>query len=183
MSGDQYKIRDQHNCYFLTITVVHWIDVFTRKMYKDIIVDSLNYCVEHKGLELYAWVIMSNHIHLVGRVNKPGRMSDFLRDFKKFTSKGIAECIQTIRESRREWLLDKFSFEARKTGRAENYKIWKDSNHALDLQNYNIDLLEKVNYTHENPVRAGLVSTPEHYNYSSAIDYANGKGLIKVVVV
>jgi putative transposase len=183
MSGDQYKISDQHSCYFLTITVVQWIDVFTRKSYKDIIVDSLNYCVEHKGLELYAWVIMSNHIHLVARVNKPNRMSDFLRDFKKFTSKQILGCIQSIPESRREWLLDKFSFEARKTGRAENYKLWKDSNHALDLQSYAIDIFEKINYIHENPVKAGLVREPEHYICSSAIDYAGEQGLVKVVIV
>lgn len=183
MSGDQYKISDQHNCYFLTITVVHWIDIFTRKDYRDIIVDSLNYCIEHKGLELYAWVIMSNHIHLVARVNKPNRMSDFLRDFKKFISKKIVDCIQSIPESRREWLLDKFSFEARKTGRAENFKLWKDSNHALDLQSYNIDIGEKIDYIHENPVKAGVVHLPEHYQYSSAIDYTGGQGLVKVTVV
>ena len=54
---------------------------------------------------------MSNHIHFVGRCEEPGRMSDFLRDFKKFTSKELAAAITTLPESRREWLLDKFSFE------------------------------------------------------------------------
>ena len=181
MSGDQYRISDQHSCYFLTSTVINWIDVFSRKAYKDILVDSLNHCVKHKNLELYAWVIMSNHIHLVARVNPPDRMSDFLRDFKKFTSKKVLEAIQTIPESRRKWFLDMFSFEARRTQRANDFKMWKDGNHAIDLQN--IDIMEKINYIHNNPVKAGIVNYPEHYVYSSAVDYAGGKGLVEVVIV
>ena len=65
MSGDRYFINDQHSRYFLTPTVIHWIDLFTRKEYRDVLVDSLKYCQATKGLEIYAWVIMSNHIHLV----------------------------------------------------------------------------------------------------------------------
>ena len=89
--------------------------------------------------------------------------------------------MDTISESRKEWLLDKFSFEAKRTRRAENYKVWKDDNHAIDLSH--IDLMEKVNYFHNNPVRAGLVDFPEHYVYSSARDYIGEKGLVKVTVV
>lgn len=58
MSGDRYLITDQHAPYFITCTVIHWIDLFSRKDYKDIIVDSLNYCVREKSLTLYGWVIM-----------------------------------------------------------------------------------------------------------------------------
>ena len=54
--------------------------------------------------------------------------------------------MDNISESRKEWLLDKFSFEAKRTRRAENYKVWKDDNHAIDLSH--IDLMEKVNYIH-----------------------------------
>ena len=87
MSGDKYFISDQNATYFLTCTVIHWIDVFTRLEYRYIVVDSLNYCIEHKGLEINAWVIMSNHIHLVASAKDGYRMSDLLRDFKKHTSK------------------------------------------------------------------------------------------------
>jgi len=83
-----------------------------------------------------------------------------------------------INESRSEWLKDKFSFEARRTGRAENYKIWKEGNHPIDLTN--IDMMEKINY---NPDRPGLVESSEYYLYSSARDYEGGKGLEKVTVV
>lgn len=181
MSGDRYFIRDQQATYFLTCTVIYWIDVFTRREYRDIIVDSLNYCIKHKGWEINAWVIMSNHVHLVCRANEKSRISDVLRDFKKFTSKRIVEAVQEIPESRREWLLDKFEFEARRTGRAENYKLWKDDNHAIDLTH--LEAMEKVDYIHRNPVKAGWVEFPEHYLYSSATDYAGGNGLVKVVKV
>lgn len=182
MSGDRYEIQDQFGYYFLTLTVVYWIDIFTRSQYRDVIVDSLNYCVKEKYLELNAWVIMSNHIHLVGRVKEEGTgMSNFLRDFKKFTSKRIVECIKEIPESRKDWLLDKFNWEARRSGRAEHYKVWKDGNHAVSLKE--IDALSKINYIHLNPVRAHLVNTPEHYLYSSALDYVGKKGLVEVVVL
>lgn len=91
------------------------------------------------------------------------------------------EAINEVPESRREWLLDKFSFEARRTGRAENYKLWKDDNHAIDLSM--IDIMNKIDYIHNNPVSVGIVHTPEHYVYSSAIDYSGGKGLVKIELV
>ena len=181
MSGDRYVISDQHASYFVTCTVIHWIDLFTRKDYKDIIVDSLNHCIEKKHLVVYGWVIMTNHIHLAARCNPPGEMSGFLRDFKKFTSKKFIKTMEAINESREDWLLDKFSFEARRTNRAENYKVWKDDNHAIDLSHINI--MEKIDYIHNNPVRAGLVDYPEHYVYSSARDYAGEKGLVNVTLV
>ncbi len=64
MSGDRYCISDQNAPYFLTCTIVGWIDVFTRKEYRIEIVNSLNYCCEHKGLIIYGWCLMSNHPHL-----------------------------------------------------------------------------------------------------------------------
>lgn len=181
MSGDKYYIGDQHATYFLTCTVIKWVDVFTRQHYRDIVVDSLNYCIANKGLRVNGWVIMTNHIHLVCRAEMPYRLSDVLRDFKKHTSKKITEAIHEIPESRRAWLLDRFSFKARRTKRAEFFKLWTDDNHAIDLTN--IDAMEKINYIHENPVRAGWVDYPEQYRYSSARDYAGGKGLVAVEVI
>ena len=179
MSGDQYKIRNQNDVYFITCTVVNWIDLFTRKDYGIIVVDSLNYCVNNKGLEIYAWCLMPSHLHIICRVNTPHSLSDFLRDFKKFTSRSIAEKILEIGESRREWLLDKFSFEARRTGRAKDFKIWTDSNHAVEIFGF-IRMDEKVKYIHENPVKAMIVFSAEQYVFSSAIDYADGIGLVKI---
>lgn len=179
MSGDKYFITDQHASYFLTFTVVEWADVFTRIDYKQAIADSLNYCVAEKGLECFAWVLMTNHLHLIVRANPPARLSDIIRDFKKFTSKKIVELIETGNESRKEWLLHKFSFHARTTGRAENYKVWRDDNHAIYLDGTNL-WQQKIDYIHDNPVRQMIVSRGEDYSFSSASDYAGRKGLVKV---
>lgn len=182
MSGDRYYITDQHGIYFLTFTVVEWVDIFTRKDYKLIITDSLNYCIEQKGIECYAWVVMSNHIHLIIRAVPPARLSDIIRDFKKFTSKKIVETIQLIAESRKEWLLHKFSHAAKSTGRAEFYKVWKDDNHAILLEDGE-RFKQKVHYIHQNPVRQMIVPQEADYIFSSAHDYSGGKqGLVKITL-
>lgn len=79
-------------------------------------------------------------------------------------------------------MLDKFSFEAKRTRRAINYKVWKDSNHAIEISG-NIDVWQKIAYIHENPVKAGWVDEIDHYVYSSARDYAGIKGLVEVDVL
>ena len=179
MAGDRYRIGNQNDIYFLTITVVDWVDLFTRKEYAIIVIDSLKYCIENKGLEVFAYCIMSSHIHLVCRVAEPFTLSNFLRDFKKFTSKEICNKIIEIGESRREWLLNKFEFEAKKSGRVKDFKIWTDDNHAIEIFGY-INIEEKINYIHQNPVKAMIVYIAEQYVFSSAIDYADGIGIIKI---
>lgn len=83
---DGYKIRNKAGIHFITFAVVEWIDVFTRKAYRDIVLESIRYCQKEKGLELYCWCLMSNHIHMIVSA-KENNISDVLRDFKKFTSK------------------------------------------------------------------------------------------------
>ncbi|PTX19580.1 transposase IS200 family protein [Pontibacter mucosus] len=68
--------------YFLTMTVVDWVDIFTRPVYKHIIVDALKFCQDEKGLKLYAWVLMNNHLHLIAAAAEGKNLSDILRDFK-----------------------------------------------------------------------------------------------------
>ncbi len=182
MSGDKYTITDKAGCYFVTFTVIHWIDIFSRKEYRDIIVDSLNYCIAQKDLKVYAWVIMSNHIHLIITTKSDeGNISDIIRDFKKYTSKQIAKEIQSINESRREWLLNAMSKEAQRIGRAANYKLWRDDNHAIYIDGKKIKINDRLHYIHENPIRNGMVSNDWDYVYSSAKDYQTGKtGLVNI---
>ena len=182
MSGDRYYIEDQQGVHFLTFTVVEWIDVFTRKDYKIIITDALNYCIKEKGLQCYAWVLMSNHMHLVACTHPPFRLSDFIRDFKKFTSKKITSTIQEINESRREWLLHKFGYAARSTGRAENFKVWQDGNHPICLEGGGERFIQRIDYIHQNPVRQMIVTLPEDYLYSSAGDYVGRPGIVNVTL-
>jgi REP element-mobilizing transposase RayT len=182
MPGDRYFITDPYATYYLTMTVVDWVDAFTRPAHKSIIVDSLNYCTREKGLVVYAWVLMSNHLHLIARTHEPHTMSSFLRDFKKFTSKKLVEAIGTEPESRREWMMHRFTFEAKRSGRAEQAKFWRDDNHAELLFSPQFTQ-QKLRYLHENPVRQAIVAYPEHYLYSSATDYAGTKGLVDVELI
>ncbi len=78
----EYRIKDQYGLYFITSTVHQWVDVFTRKDYIDILLDSLRFCQQEKGLKIYAWVIMTNHIHLIVQSDKVP-LSDIIRDFNR----------------------------------------------------------------------------------------------------
>lgn len=178
--SDGYQIRNQNAIHFLTFQVVFWVDLFTRDSYRNILLNSLSYCRNFKNIELFAYVIMSNHMHLVCRRNT-GLLSDFVRDYKKFTS---YECLKEIQsqehyESRRDWLLDKFSYAANRNFRNSNYQIWTHENHPVELtSNYMID--QRIAYTHNNPVKANIVEEPHHYLHSSARNYAGLKGLIEI---
>ena len=152
--------------YFLTFTIVGWIDVFTRKEYRLEIVDSLNYCISEKGLKVYAWCIMSNHVHLIANARKGYRLSDIIRDFKKYTAKSILKKIELEPESRREWMLNQFQFAGRKLNRIKKYKFWKDDNHAIELDSLMME--ERLTYLHNNPVETMIVEEAEHYVFSSA---------------
>jgi REP-associated tyrosine transposase len=181
MSGDKYLVSDKSGCYYVTFTVIHWIDIFSRKEYRDIIVDSLNYCIKEKGLVVYGWVIMSNHVHLIITAKtEEQNISAIIRDFKKYTSKAISKAIGEIAESRREWLLNAMSKEAKRIGRATYYKLWKDDNHAITIDGKIITIKERLNYIHDNPVRNGLADGQWDYVYSSSLDYQGKKGLVHI---
>ncbi len=89
---EPYQVSDQEMLYFLTFQVVGWADVFNRKVYWDFVLENLTYCRSEKGLYLYGYVIICNHIHLVGQ-QIAGKLSDWIRDFKKFTSKKLLKMI------------------------------------------------------------------------------------------
>ena len=181
MSEGGYKIRNQGAVHFITFAVVEWIDVFTRKQYRDVILDSIKFCQQQKGLKLHSWCIMSNHVHLI-LSTKENNLSDVLRDFKKFTSK---ELIKTIKdnplESRREWMLEIFKREGSKNSRNSEYQFWRQDNQPMELYS-GAFTFQKMNYVHQNPVASGIVEKAEEYLYSSARDYFFQKkcGLLEV---
>ena len=177
---DSYVIKDQYAAYFLTFQVVAWVDLFTRKRYRDIIVDSFNFCVAHKGLKVHAWVVMSNHVHCI-LSSEEGHLSDTVRDLKRHTAKQILESMHEEHESRREWILYQFKRAAREHVRNKDYQVWTHESHAVEISPHIKNMAaSKMGYIHNNPVEAGIVSRPEDYLYSSARDYAGLKGLIKL---
>ncbi len=121
--GEAYQIRDQDRAYFLTFQVVGWADIFSRKIYSNIIIDSLNYCRAKKGLRLYAYVIMTNHVHAVMQ-SKNSDLSGLVRDFKKFTSKQVLNEVNTnIQESRKDWLKMVFEYHAKYNKRTRGIQL------------------------------------------------------------
>jgi REP element-mobilizing transposase RayT len=169
--------------------LVAWADVFTRKSYRDFILENLTYSRKEKGLYLYSYVIMSNHIHLVVQQNDE-KLSDWVRDFKKFTSKKLLKMIlENPYESRKEWLRMIFEYQAKSISGlgpiAIRMQFWTHENHAIELNRP--DMLEsRMKYIHENPLRAGIVEKEEDYLYSSARNpttagkYSGLKGLIEL---
>ncbi len=177
--GFKYKIRSDKP-YFLTHTIVDWVDVFTRRELANVIVDSLNYCVEKKGLEVYAWCLMPSHLHMIGRAAEKSEsdLSAIIRDFKKFTSKTVMDVMGEIGESRREWMMKHFHVGL------NAYQLWQEGMHPIELSKRRFTN-QKLDYIHNNPVVAGMVRAPWDYMLSSAMDYAfpNRKGLVKICYI
>lgn len=179
--SEKYKFNDSQGIYFVTATVVHWIDLFTRKECKHIILESLQYCQEQKGLVIHGWCLMESHLHLV--ISTTGEpLSAIMRDFKKHTSRQLVKTLLVVNESRREWLLRAFTKACENLQRIKHYKVWQDGNHPVLLDS-NYLQEQKLNYLHQNPVESEIVDEPENYLYSSARDYAGKAGLLKVVLL
>ena len=181
MSDGGYKIRNLEGTHFITFAVVEWVDVFTRREYRDIVVESIKYCQREKGLILHAWCIMSNHIHMAISA-KNNNTSDIIGDFKKFTSKQILKAIQdNPQESRKEWMLEVFLKAGAKNSRNNTYQFWRQDNHPIELCTPNFTH-QKIDYIHNNPIDAGIVENAEDYLYSSARDYYEEKkvGLLEI---
>jgi putative transposase len=181
--GQKYIFHQHDQLYFVSFATVNWIDVFVRRIYCDIVVDSLKYCIENKGLELYAWVIMSNHVHLI-MSTKDGNLSNIMRDLKRHTSKTILKAIEeNAQESRREWMLYMFGRAGQYNSNNEQYQFWQQSNHPVELSTYQM-LQQRLDYLHNNPVKSGAVEYPHEYLYSSAKDYyTEQKGLLPVILL
>ena len=173
-----YKISEKDGAYFLTFQIVGWVDLFTRKIYRDIVIDSLKYCQKYKGLNIFAYVIMSNHIHLLVQ-SADSDLSGFIRDFKSFTSKKFTEYILNGVESRKDWLKMIFEYYGKNKSN-QTFQVWTKDNHAELIYSQKF-IEQKVNYIHQNPVKNGIVENPEDYLYSSARNYADLNAVIEII--
>ena len=178
-----YKFKNPDGVYFVSFAVVEWLDVFTRIEYKEILLDSLHYCQKYKGMEIFAWCMMTNHVHLLFRCISNHQPESVLGDFKRFTSNAIVKAIkENPRESRKDWLLNHFKKAASQSSNVKHYQFWRHDNKPIELWSNKV-ISEKLNYIHNNPVKAGLVEFPEDYIYSSAKDYRGEKGILEGVIV
>jgi len=178
---DDLIIEQQHACYYLTFNVVDWIDIFIRPVFKQIIVESLNHFNEKKGLTIYAWCLMTNHLHLMAQAEQGYGLSLIANDFKKFTTKIILEDIDVEPEIRRKWIMKKFEKASTFLKLLDKYQVWQSRINPVYIDLKNTDAInEHLEYIHNNPVRDRIVSTAEDYLHSSARDYAGIRGLVNV---
>lgn len=163
----QFRKTTPNDTYFITLTLVGWVNLFDREAYKEIIVKNLQYCQQKEKLEIFAYVIMSNHIHMVcRRIDQD--LNELMGRFKSFSAKEfIDEINKNPKESRSYWLLNVFKHFATLGNQFKEYRLWKTNNQPTLISN-NTMLDQKINYIHENPVRAGIVTDPQFYKYSSA---------------
>ena len=172
----KYKFHNPNGIYFVSFAVRDWIEVFIHEDYKKIIVENLAFCQKNKGLEIFAWCIMTNHVHLLIRAKEEALLQNILRDFKKFSSKAITNAIQNSNDEKNiKVLLPHFIT-------PDGYRFWHADNHPIEVWS-NAVIKQKINYIHQNPVKKGLVLMPEHYLYSSAVDYAGKKGLLDIILI
>ena len=158
-----YKIQAPSYPYFLTFQVVDWVDIFSRKVYRDIVLDSLDYSRKHKGLQVWAYVIMTNHVHAI-------------------LSTKIIKTIPLVHESRQDWMLKRFEFKARSNVRSSQHQFWTHENHAEVIYTQDF-FLQKLIYIHLNPVRAGWVEKPEEWLCSSLRNYLGMPASIEIDVM
>ena len=155
---------------YITCTVFKWIYIFHHKRYAEIVIGSLNRCIEYQWFELYAYVLMPNHIHLILKAGQNHSIEQIIRDFKKYTAQQI---LLTMKKTDSD-MLHKFWVGSRK----QRHKIWMRD---TDIKNVLTPefLLQKAEYIHRNPVNGAWgdylnIEIPEGYEYSSAGFYLQG---------
>ena len=177
----KYKFQNPKGIYFVSFATVNWIDVFIRKEYFAIMVESLNFCIEKKEMVIYGWCVMPSHVHLIFSVSD-GEQGTVLGSLKKHTSKQLQKAIEEHnQESRQEWLLWMMERAGTKNSNIEKRQFWQQHNQPVELWSNDV-FQQKLDYVHNNPVVAGFVREPEHWKYSSAFDYSGGKGPAKVTL-
>jgi len=175
-----HKIINQNAPHYMTFTVVGWIDVFSKKAYKEVLIETMKFCIANKGLSLHAYVIMSNHMHVIMSAKEGHQLSDIVRDYKKHTAKSILDMIQRNKEeSRSEWMIKLFKYFAKYNKNNKLYQFWQRENKPIELSSPKW-INQKLAYIHLNPVRAGIVSRAEDYLYSSAKTYIGEEGQIEM---
>ena len=157
----RYRVRDDAMPYFVTSTVVAWLQVFTTAARCDILVQSIQFCREQKGLKLYAWVLLDNHFQAIVAAPNLARV---MADLKKYTAGRILEELQA---ERCDWLLNQLAFFRARHKTASTHQVWQEGYHPQVLASDQM-MGQKIEYLHNNPVRRGLVATAEHWRYSSA---------------
>ena len=178
----KYKFHNPEGIYFVSFAAVFWLDVFVREQYFAAIVESLEFCRKNKGMKLFAYCILTSHIHLIFR-DKNNEPSKLIKELKTFTSKKLQELIASNpQESRKEWLLWMMEQAGLKNSNVKNRQFWQQNNKPIELWSSEV-IQQKLDYIHNNPVESGFVIKPEYWKYSSASNYCGKPGIIEIDVL
>ena len=150
---------------YFTATIHNWLPVLAPNKYKNIIVESLQYLTREKRIQLNAFVLMSNHIHLIWQPMAGDSLSSIQLSFMKFTAQQIKF---NLIDDNSPLLLDCLV-----NKKDRQYQIWKRKPLSVELHSANV-FMQKLKYIHNNPVNAGLCQYAEHYHFSSALFYEKG---------
>jgi REP element-mobilizing transposase RayT len=172
MGRSRYKFTQVDQPHFMTLTVLHWIPVFTRPDTVDILFNSFRY-LAGEGLSIYAYVILENHLHLIAQSKQ---LDHDIARFKSFTSRQLLAWLQ---EKKAKTLLDQLAFYKKAHKGDRTYQFWQEGVHPELVQGEDM-MRQKVDYIHQNPVKRGYVDEAEHWRYSSARNYAGNTGLLEV---
>ena len=176
----KYKIGEQDRIYFITITIVKWVNIFNNLECVQIVIDSLKFCQKEKGLVIHAWCLMPNHLHMI--VGRSGIMNieDIIRDLKKYTSVHLTKALKNQKMYKE---LSVFQLAAEESKKHQYYKVWQDGFHPVVLDSNKL-IDQKLDYIHYNPVSAGITELPEEFVYSSAKDYyTEDSGMVEIEII
>jgi len=174
MTRSRYRIFSTEHPHFLTCTIVGWLPVFTRPETVQIVYDSWHWLRENRGVQIYGYVILENHLHLVASSNN---LAEDIGDFKSFTARKIIDLLEARKA---ELLLKQLKWNKEKHKTDREYQLWQEGSHPQEIQDDRM-MEQKLEYIHNNPVARGFVDETVHWRYSSARDYAGRPGLFPVV--
>jgi len=173
MGRSRYKIYEPTHPHFITLTVLHWIPLFTNKDSVNILLDSLKYLQKSDNLKIYAYVILENHLHLVASSND---LPKTVKQFKSYTAKKLLELLQ---RKNVKTILEQLAFYKKAHKKNTTYQVWQEGMQPKLIQDDKI-MIQKIEYIHNNPVKRGYVDEAICWRYSSARDYQGMRGLIEV---
>ncbi len=176
MGRSRFKFYEDQFPYFISSSIVNGITLFNDFELTKIILSSLHFIQENFRVTVYAYVIMPNHIHLI---LKSENLPDYIRRFKSFTAK---EIIRKLKQMNEYEILNELRRAKLKHKRQSQFQVWNEGVHPMQIYNYWF-MEQKLNYIHQNPVKAGLVNKPEDWEFSSARNYIRGRGTITITIV
>ena len=162
----RYLIHEPDKPHFITATIVEWLPIFSTAACCDILIRSLDHCRQHKGLKIHAYIILDTHFHAI--LAAPD-LASTLRDLKSFTAKQL---IAQAEKEGRDWLLNQLRY-YRTAHKVTEFQVWQEGSHPEAIGTDEM-MLQKLEYLHNNPVKRGLVASPEHWRYSSAHEWLDG---------